>query len=110
MKKYWFYVITFVLGLIFTYIAVTRQGDKTWVVPMIAIPLIICLFTAITLYQNNRYLERLKLTLVPSIDFIPYIQAKASNMCEGYFLCFRFNLYYPLIKEKSRVTDNIYDT
>jgi hypothetical protein len=44
----------------------------------------------------KRKLSRFKITLIPSIDFIPYMQAEASNMCEFYWLCFRFYLYYPL--------------
>ena len=48
----------------------------------------------------KRTLKRFKITLTPSIDFIPYTQAKAANMCEFYWLCFRFNVYYPLKDSK----------
>ena len=44
----------------------------------------------------KRTLKRFKITLILSIDFIPYMGAKTNNMCEFFWLCFRFNLYYPL--------------
>lgn len=46
--------------------------------------------------MKNRTIKRIKITLIPSIDFIPYLGAKTSNTSEWFFLCFRINLYYPL--------------
>lgn len=54
--------------------------------------------------KYTRILKQFKITLVPSLDFIPYMKAEATNMCEFYFLCFRFNLYYPLKSNSERDT------
>jgi len=46
--------------------------------------------------KSKRKIARVKITLQPSIDFIPYIGAQNACMIEFFFICFRFDIYYPL--------------
>ena len=57
-------------------------------------------------FLKNRTIKRVKITFIPSIDFIPYLGAYNSCMSEYFFLCFRFNFYYPLNEDIAVKTED----
>jgi hypothetical protein len=77
----------------------------TFILTILSIAAIYALF--IINHNTMRRYKRIKITLIPSLDLIPYIGAIARGAIEWYFLCFRVNLYWT-VKQKE-VSPKIYD-